>query len=130
MSAGAVLLTPWIRSSSVLAEVASFTPMPYDRLPPVPCPHDPPKLARWEDSGHSGGVRSAHQFLREGGTDVVLLAWVIALLTGFYMLPWAVAVTRSMPNTGSILLINLLLGWTIVGWIVALVMACSQPRQG
>jgi hypothetical protein len=59
---------------------------------------------------------------------MVFLAWVIALLTGFYMLPWAVAVTRSMPNRGSILLINLLLGWTIIGWIVALVMACSQAR--
>lgn len=60
---------------------------------------------------------------------MVLLAWVIAVLTGFYMLPWAVAVTRSMPNTGSILLINLLLGWTIIGWIVALVMACSQAQR-
>ena len=119
------------RKSTPESTVATslLTPMPYGQLPPVPWPHDPPKLARCEDLGHPSGVGSAHQLLREGGTDVVFLAWVIAVLTGFYMLPWAVAVTRSMPNTGSILLINLLLGWTVIGWIVALVMACSQPRR-
>ncbi|HVQ87067.1 MAG TPA: superinfection immunity protein [Actinomycetes bacterium] len=59
---------------------------------------------------------------------MVVVAWVIALLTGFYMLPWAVAVTRALPNRNTILWINLLLGWTIIGWIVALVMSCSQPK--
>ncbi len=52
-----------------------------------------------------------------------ILAWIIALLTGGYMLPWAIAVHRSKSDTGKILLINLLLGWTIIGWIWALLLS-------
>lgn len=52
-----------------------------------------------------------------------ILAWIIALLTGGYMLPWAIAVHRSKSDTGKILLINFLLGWSIIGWIWALVLS-------
>ncbi len=52
-----------------------------------------------------------------------ILAWIIALLTGGYMLPWAIAVHRSKSDTGKILLINFLLGWTIIGWIWALLLS-------
>ena len=45
------------------------------------------------------------------------------------MLPWAIAATRNKSNTLAIALVNVLLGWTLVGWIVALVMsASSEPR--
>ncbi len=53
----------------------------------------------------------------------VVLAWIIALLTVGYMLPWAVAMSRGTRNRASVGWINFLLGWTIIGWIVALVMA-------
>ncbi|MAY97669.1 MAG: hypothetical protein CMH84_14200 [Nocardioides sp.] len=39
------------------------------------------------------------------------------------MLPWAVAMSRGTRNRASVGWINFLLGWTIIGWIVALVMA-------
>lgn len=58
---------------------------------------------------------------------IVATAWVIALLTAGYWLPWAVAATRGRANQLSIAMVNLLLGWTGIGWIVALVMAC-QPH--
>jgi hypothetical protein len=58
----------------------------------------------------------------------VAVAWIIALLTVGYMLPWAVAATRGKPNALAIALINLLLGWTMVGWVVALVMACTSHQ--
>jgi hypothetical protein len=45
------------------------------------------------------------------------------------MLPWAIAVTRSTGNARSIALLNASLGWTVVGWIVALVMACRRPES-
>jgi hypothetical protein len=44
------------------------------------------------------------------------------------MLPWAIAATRGKSNQAAIGLLNLLLGWTLIGWVVALVMAC-QPHQ-
>src|SRR4051794_18590280 len=54
----------------------------------------------------------------------VAIAWVVTALTAGYMLPWAIAATTRKSNTASIALIDLLLGWTFVGWVAALVMAC------
>ncbi|PVG84031.1 hypothetical protein DDE18_05285 [Nocardioides gansuensis] len=41
------------------------------------------------------------------------------------MLPWAVAMSRGTRNRASVGWINFLLGWTVIGWIVALVMATA-----
>lgn len=57
------------------------------------------------------------------------IAWVIAVLTFGYMLPWAIAATRGKSNTGAIGWLNLLLGWTFIGWVVALVMACGSHQR-
>ena len=56
------------------------------------------------------------------------VAWVVAILTLGYMLPWAVAATRGKLNSGAIFWLNLLLGWTVVGWIIALVMSFSSHQ--
>ncbi|HEV2117065.1 MAG TPA: superinfection immunity protein [Terriglobales bacterium] len=42
-----------------------------------------------------------------------------------YFLPTIVALVRHKRNTLSILLLNLFLGWTLVGWIIALVWAST-----
>jgi len=42
-----------------------------------------------------------------------------------YFLPTIVALVRHKRNTLSIFLLNLFLGWTLVGWIVALVWAST-----
>lgn len=65
---------------------------------------------------------------RKGKPIQLIVAWVVAVLTIGYMLPWAIAATRGKSNSGAIGLINLLLGWTLIGWIVALVMACSSHQ--
>lgn len=59
-------------------------------------------------------------------TGLIVAAWIIAFVTAFYMLPWAIAATRGRSNQGAIGLVNFLLGWTFIGWIVALVMACQS----
>ncbi|MBK6589886.1 MAG: superinfection immunity protein [Acidobacteria bacterium] len=41
----------------------------------------------------------------------------------FYFLPSIVAVASSHPQTAAIVLLNLFLGWTFVGWVIALVWA-------
>jgi hypothetical protein len=51
-----------------------------------------------------------------------VVAVVLAILTAGYLLPWAIAAVRDVPHWG-VFWLNLLLGWTIVGWIVALVLA-------
>ena len=60
-------------------------------------------------------------------TITKVVAVVVAILTAAYMLPWAIAAVRDVPHW-SVFWINLLLGWTIVGWIVALVMALRAQR--
>jgi hypothetical protein len=57
-----------------------------------------------------------------------VVAVVVALITAGYMLPWAIAAVRDVPHW-SVFWVNLLLGWTIVGWIVALVMSLRAQRQ-
>lgn len=75
------------------------------------------------------------QTSREGIDDIVatlakaallVMVWSIAILTFGYLLPWAVAVSRRKSNHWGILLVNFLLGWTLIGWVVALVMSCTE----
>ena len=47
----------------------------------------------------------------------------------FYCLPSIIAFSRQPPNSGSIYVVNLLLGWTIWGWVTSLAMAVRTiPR--
>jgi hypothetical protein len=62
------------------------------------------------------------------GTVTKVVAVVAALLTAGYLLPWAIAVLRDLHTHVSVLLVNLLLGWTVIGWIVALVMSLRRLR--
>jgi len=48
----------------------------------------------------------------------------IVLLIGLYFVPTIVAIVRKVSDRGSVVVINLFLGWTLVGWVVALAMAC------
>jgi hypothetical protein len=48
-----------------------------------------------------------------------------------YFLPAIIAAARHTHNATGILLLNLFLGWTVVGWFVALLMAISSaPYHG
>ena len=51
--------------------------------------------------------------------------WLVSLL--FYFLPAFLA--RKKPNFTSILILNILAGWTFIGWIIALVWALSSDSQ-
>lgn len=50
----------------------------------------------------------------------ILLALVLVYL---YFLPLITANNRGARNKGSIAVINVFLGWTLIGWVVALAMA-------
>jgi hypothetical protein len=60
-------------------------------------------------------------------TVTKVVAIIVAILTAGYMLPWAIAAVRDVPHW-LVFWINLLLGWTIIGWIVALVMSLRTQR--
>ncbi|MCS7484057.1 superinfection immunity protein [Umezawaea endophytica] len=61
----------------------------------------------------------------------ITVAWIATAFTLGYMLPWAVAATRRKSNSAAIGLLNFFAGWTAVGWLVALVLACTaEPVRG
>lgn len=55
-------------------------------------------------------------------TFTKVIAVLVVVFTGFYMLPWGIAAIRDVPHWG-VFWVDLLTGWTIIGWIVALVMS-------
>ena len=60
-------------------------------------------------------------------TATKVVSVIVAIVTAGYMLPWAIAAVRDVPHW-LVFWINLLLGWTIIGWIVALVMSLRMQR--
>lgn len=61
------------------------------------------------------------------GTFIVF-ACVIGVAFCSYMFPFLVAGMRGHKQTTAIGALNLLLGWTVLGWIIALVWAFTHPR--
>jgi hypothetical protein len=51
---------------------------------------------------------------------VFLAVWLFPIYIGW---------NRKVKNVGSIAVITILLGWTIIGWIIALAMAFATPNQ-
>lgn len=93
-----------------------------------PNPVTPSQLSYWDGAAWGSTDMVRVNTYPSVPVVVVLIAWTTAILSFGYMLPWAVAASRDMPNHGAIGLLNLLLGWTGIGWVVALVMACAQRR--
>ena len=63
---------------------------------------------------------------RDANRPLVVASWVVAVCTAGYMLPWAIAQSRSRSNCRAVALVNLLAEWTVIGWVVALIMACGS----
>lgn len=49
------------------------------------------------------------------------------LLLSLYVLPSVIAQARAHHNRTAILLVNLVLGWTVLGWLAALVWSVTNP---
>lgn len=57
--------------------------------------------------------------------DSVLII-LIVVSGAIYMSPGVVAVSRNTKKSNAILVLNLLLGWTFLGWVLALVWAVAD----
>ena len=55
-------------------------------------------------------------------------ALLLSVLTIGYLLPTSIALVRRVP-TGVCSFVNLLLGWTVIGWIAALILAFRTPPE-
>src|ERR1700754_99450 len=70
----------------------------------------------------TGQIKSSGiPFLETAGLFLLLLIPV------FYFLPAVIACKRSARYGSSIFLVNLFFGWTVLGWIAALIWAIVEP---
>jgi len=68
----------------------------------------------------------------EGAVGVLGLVVFIILGVAFYFIPTIVAFVKGVPNKMSVAILNFFLGWTFIGWVVALAMAFRDrpaPQQ-
>lgn len=49
----------------------------------------------------------------------------LLMLLFLYLLPSFIAARRNHHNGGAIFVLNLLMGWTVLGWVLSLVWACT-----
>ncbi len=54
---------------------------------------------------------------------------ILILLIPLYFLPSIIASRRKHQSSGGIFVLNLLLGWTFLGWVIALVWSCSAVSK-
>ncbi|MBE3604102.1 superinfection immunity protein [bacterium] len=54
----------------------------------------------------------------------------LGLLLVLYFVPSIVAHNRAHPSRGSIYVVNFFLGWTLLGWVVALAWAVNGASGG
>jgi hypothetical protein len=64
-------------------------------------------------------------------SDALTAITIIVVGVALYFLPTIIAERRKKVNHMAIFLVNFLLGWTVIGWIVALVWAVTvdNPLQ-
>jgi cytochrome c biogenesis protein CcdA len=62
-------------------------------------------------------------------TGRVVLALIISFITLGYLVLWAIAFARHHQKQVPIFLIDLLLGWTLIGWLAALIWAFSSDVE-
>ena len=62
------------------------------------------------------------------GNQVMGFALLLLLMI-FYLLPFVLALQRGHPSILAVFALNLLLGWTLIGWIVALIWAFQREKR-
>jgi len=57
---------------------------------------------------------------------LIMMAVAFCGVVALYFLPTIIAWKKKKVNTKAIFVLNLALGWTFIGWIVALIWATAQ----
>ena len=61
--------------------------------------------------------------------DALMMLFVIAFILLLYFLPTVYAWHSKHINVEAIFILNLFLGWTVLGWVGALVWSATKPVQ-
>jgi uncharacterized membrane protein len=55
--------------------------------------------------------------------------WILVIVAAIYFAPTWVAFNRGHHQRGMVAVINTFLGWTLLGWVIALAIAVSAKRE-
>jgi hypothetical protein len=66
-----------------------------------------------------------------GGVNTEEVLWGILGVIGFlfYFAPSILAVLGNNDSAGGVIVVNIFLGWTFIGWVIALVWTLSGPKS-
>ena len=62
--------------------------------------------------------------------DMIMGVLMILLAAGFYFLPGLIARARRHSRSDAVLFLNLIFGWTVIGWVALLVWAVIEKPAG
>ena len=86
-------------------------------------------LGQWILIGVAGSIFLAIIGSTEAGKVLLGLAFIIGLIL-LYFLPAIIAGRRRNPDEKQIMILNVFLGWTFVGWVIALIWAYKEhPKK-
>lgn len=74
------------------------------------------------------GEHSVTEQWQQGLMGVVVTG-VVLMVVGMYFIPTIAGFIRNKSNKMAILILNLFLGWTLLGWVVALVWAFTKDEK-
>lgn len=65
------------------------------------------------------------------GNVLIVLAAIVAVAVGLalYFVPTIVVIVKKHPQRNAIIALNILLGWSFIGWVGALVWALMVPTD-
>lgn len=67
--------------------------------------------------------------LRSPAASLLLVLIIISISLVVYFVPTIIAVRRQHKNAMAIVVLNIFLGWTFIGWVVTLVWSCTSQEK-
>lgn len=65
----------------------------------------------------------------QDGFTAFLMSLAIVFILWIYFIPAWIAEIRNNPSTTAIFVVNLFFGWSLIGWVIALIWALSGGRR-
>ena len=60
---------------------------------------------------------------------IFIVISIVLILITLYFIPSIIAIKKKHKDLSKILMINIFLGWTIVGWIISLVVVINKQKK-
>jgi hypothetical protein len=66
---------------------------------------------------------------RKASNQIGAFKMTLLIIVMMYFIPTICAISRKHNNTAAIVCVNILLGWTVLGWIASMVWSLTDNRK-